>query len=195
MRKTLCLFMLSLLVCGVTAAQAQEISYNYAEAAYQWVAFDEEGVGNSNGLDTKLSVSPIEYFALETDYNFQSFKIDGMRTHLSSWTYGALGYYPFCDNVHAVFRIGGILAHENVLAWEGFTKNGIYSGAGLRYQFENDAELEGNITYSHLESSDADWEYEGVGLYPIVGKLALKGSAAINDEADVTLTGGLRYSF
>ena len=196
MRKIAYLLALSLIFCGI-AAQAEDLSYTYGEVSYKWTHPDEEGIGNSNGLETKLSYSPIEYFAIEGGYDFASYKVDGISARSHEWTYGGLGYFPLScsNNFHGLARVGGIAEHEKISGVGNRTVNGVYAGGGLRYLFDNNAEAEGNITYSHVEDSSAIWDFEAAGLYPIVDHLALKASAAIDNSSDVALTGGLRYSF
>ena len=194
MRKTALLLAFSLLL-STAAAYAEGISYNYGDVSYKWEYSNEEEIGNSNGVEANLSLSPMEYLALEGKYEFASFKTDGFKTRVNAWRYGALGYLPICPNYHALARVGGVSDNVHINEVGSENVNGVYAGGGLRYMFENDAEVEGNITYSHVKYGTANWEYEGTGLYPLVGGLALKGTAGIDDDSNVSLLAGLRYSF
>lgn len=195
MKKLIPLF--ALLVTGVaSAASAQPLmNYTYLDAAYQWTYTDEILVGDANGLDTKLSYSPIEHFALEGGYNYASYEfLDGfygpfdIKQHI--FTYGGAGWYTLQKGLDLVARVGGIHAQAD----SGFTikDNGVYSGVTLRYLATDDLETDLNVLYSHINSNE--WNYSVTGLYAIHTNVALKAEAGIDKDSNVALLAGVRLA-
>ena len=188
---------LTLLVAGFASnAEAQPLmNYTYADAAYQWIAQDQEGVGDSNGLDSRLSYSPIEHFALEGGYNYLSTKFNAadtsIRRHLFS--YGGAGWYTFCEGLDLVGRVGGLSARYNYSGdIDSATDNGVYAGGSVRYLVQEDLEADLNVTYQKLDT--ASWLYSATGLYAVHENVALKGDVGIDSDKNVYLTGGFRLA-
>ena len=173
------------------------MNYTYADAAYQWTAIDQEGFGDSNGLDTKLSFSPVDHFALEGGYNYLSTKFNpgDIKTRQHLFSYGGAGWYSFCEGLDLVARVGGLSSRVNFSA-DGFDEsvndNGVYAGGSLRYLVQEDLEADLNVTYQKLDS--ASWLYSATGLYAVHENVALKGDVGIDSDKNVYLTGGFRFA-
>ena len=190
---------ITLLVAGFTStAEAQPLmNYTYADAAYQWIGIDQQGYGDSNGLDSKLSYSPVEHFALEGGYNYLSTKFNpgDIKTRQHLFTYGGAGWYSVCKGLDLVGRVGGVSGRLNYTGDgydESFTDNGVYAGGSVRYLVAEEFEADLNVTYQNLNSSS--WLYSATGLYAIHENIALKGDVGIDNDKNVYLTGGFRFA-
>lgn len=184
----------ALVVASFTSdASAQPLmNYTYADVAYQWTHVDESGFDDANGLDARVSYSPIHHFALEGGYNLASGKVlgNGYREHLFS--YGGAGWYSFCEGLDLVGRVGGIHARGEIDNFDDVSDNGVYAGASLRYLVTKEFEADLNVLYDRIE--DGEWSYSLTGLYAVHENVALKTEAGMNDDSDVSLLGGVRLA-
>ena len=121
------------LAVALVAAGAQTVSadplmkYTYFDAAYQWSKDVDDGGQGANGLDTKLSYTPMENVALEGGYNYLA---NGLANQ-SQFRYGVAGWHSFCDGFDVVGRVGGIHNQFNSDFGDA-TDAGVYAGAQLR---------------------------------------------------------------
>jgi hypothetical protein len=193
MKKLLALVAVLFAASASTAYAGPLMKYDYFDAAYEWTHVDGD-LKDANGLDSRLSYSPIDNFALEGGYNFadsgfQNFDVDG-----HTYTYGGLGYYTWCPGIDLLARVGGI--HErydtNIPGISDGSDNGMYAGVGLRYLFTDEIETNLDITWSRITTGD--WQYTGTAFYAIAENVALKAGVGIDDESDVNLFGGLRLA-
>jgi hypothetical protein len=191
-------FKLLTVACAFSAATVSAdplMQYDYVDAAYQWISSNDDDVDDSNGLDSKFSISPMQYLALEGGYNLASTEVLGIGVDANVFTYGIAGWYDFCENFHLVGRVGGI--HLDVDT-EGDLPNdaedGVYSNAQLRYLFTDDFEGDFDVTYTHV-ASDNNWNYGVTGLYTIFEDVAFKAGASIDNYSNVSLLGGFRFAF
>lgn len=187
-----------------SAAVAQPLmTYTYADIAYQWTYVNEDGYDNANGLDVQLSYTPIKHLALEGGYNYLNSSAHGellnerisIGLNQNLFTYGGAGWYSIEDGLDIVARVGGVHANLDIsgdLGGSSMSDDGVYSGVTLRYLAMEDLETDLNVLYSYIESSS--WSYSLTGLYAIHENVALKGEAAIDNDADVALLGGVRFS-
>ena len=191
-------------VGGVTTASADPLmKYTYADVSYQWAHVDAEGVNDSNGVDTKLSYSPIENFALEGGYNYANSGFTGTSTNLnqSFFRYGVAGYYSYCNGIDFVARVGGSAVTIDASSSAGDADaddNGVYSGLAVRHQLTDTVEVDAEALYDSVNSiynvSGGQWTYTGTLLNTLTEDLALKLTAGIDADSDVFLTGGLRLA-
>lgn len=201
MKKLLALVAVLFAASASTAYAGPLMKYDYFDAAYEWTHVDGD-LKDSNGLDTRLSYSPIENFALEGGYNFadsglkifdrtgsQNFDVDA---HL--YNYGGLGYYTWCPGIDLLARVGGLHARvdTDIPGTNDRSDNGVYAGVGLRYLFTDEIETNLDITWSRITTGD--WQYTGTAFYAIAENVALKAGVGIDDESDVNLFGGLRLA-
>lgn len=189
-----------LVVGGATTASADPLmKYTYADLSYQWTHVDVDPYEDSNGLDTKVSYSPIENFALEGGYNYANsgFTNAGSNINQSLFRYGGAAWYSFCNGVDLVGRVGGTHVQFDSSGAD-TSDNGVYTGAGLRYLLTDT--LEGNIDalYDNANSifnpKGGNWTYTGTLLNALTDDLALKVSAGVDVETNVALTAGLRLA-
>jgi hypothetical protein len=187
-------------VGGVTTASADPLmKYTYADVSYQWAHVDAEGVNDSNGVDTKLSYSPIENFALEGGYNYANSGFTGTSTNLNQnfFRYGVAGYYSYCNGIDFVARVGGSSVNLDSSAGDA-DDNGVYSGLAVRHQLTDTVEVDAEALYDNVNSiynvSGGQWTYTGTLLNTLTEDLALKLTAGIDADSDVFLTGGLRLA-
>lgn len=203
MKKIVSLFALAL-AFGATAASADPLmKYNYVDAAYQWRHNDSNEVADSNGLDTKLSVSPIDNFAIEGGYNYAQAKVlDVSNFNFNQFTYGVLGYYEICPGIQVLGRVGG--KHFDTNGTIGDIRSSqsvdrVYAGAGSRYLLTDEIEVDADITYTApndatINGPGANWTYAGTALYSILENVALKAGVSIDNSSNVALTGGVRVA-
>lgn len=202
--KKLFAMLLPLVAAVPSSVSAQPLmNYTYADVAYQWTHFDQSGLNDSNGLDVKLSYSPIEHFALEGGYNYLKTKghVDffgdrvGFDVDQNLFTYGGAGWYTVSKGLDLVGRVGGIHAQASISA-EGVddstSDNGVYAGLVLRYLAMEELETDLSVTYDYIESSD--WTYALTGLYAVHENVALKGEVGIDNDSNLALLGGIRLA-
>lgn len=200
------------LVSAAAEAHADPLmKYNYLDVAYQWntmTAFKD--VEPTNGLDTKLSISPIENFAIEGGYNYaygkyskeirNIFDFNPSALNYNTYSYGILGYLSYCKGLDFLLRVGGNhfdTTNEIAGQQEASSYNGVYAGAGSRYLATDDLELDANVLYQSNDLGGRDtavWTYSGTALYAILDNVALKGDVGINNGSSVTLTAGVRVA-
>ena len=204
MKKILSLFALAV-AFGATAASADPLmKYNYFDVGYQWN--DTKGnhdVHPTNGVDTKLSISPFENFALEGGYNYANGQFsnsiretfDTSSINYNTWTYGLLGYYSICQGMDVLARVGGNHFNTNAdVEGDRITDSmdRVYAGIGSRYLLLDTLEIDGNILYQNLNT--AVWTYSGTALYTILENVALKADAGIDNDSNVILGAGVRLA-
>lgn len=179
------------------------MTYTYADVAYQWSHIDESGVNDGNGLDAKISYSPIKHFAIEGGYNYLSTKghldLLGERFNFNIdqnvFSYGGAGWYSLMQDLDIVARVGGLHARATASGYgdESTTSdNGVYAGLSLRYLATQDFEADLNVIYDRIE--DGAWTYGATGLYAIHENVALKGEATIDNDSDIALLAGIRVA-
>jgi hypothetical protein len=184
------------LAFGATSASADPLmKYDYFDVAYQWTHIDQKDVQDTNGLDSRLSYSPIENFALEGGYNYARGDVFNHGFNYNEFTYGVLGYYEICPGMHVLGRVGGkhFNTNGNVLN-ENIEERADrpYAGVGSRYLLTDEIEVDADITYVNLNG--ANWTYAGTGFYTIAENVALKAAVSIDNDSDVALTGGIRLA-
>ena len=188
-----------LAVGGATTASADPLmKYTYADVSYQWAHVDADGLNDSNGVDTKLSYSPIDNFALEGGYNYANSGFTGASTNInqSFFRYGVAGYYSYCNGIDLVARVGG--TNVNIDSRGSADDNGVYGGLAVRHQLTDTVEVDAEALYDNVNSiynvSGGQWTYTGTVLNTLTEDLALKLTAGIDADTDVFLTGGLRLA-
>jgi hypothetical protein len=188
-----------LAVGGATTASADPLmKYTYADVSYQWAHVDADGLNDSNGVDTKISYSPLENFALEGGYNYANSGFTGASTNInqSFFRYGGAGYYSYCNGIDLVARVGG--THVNIDSEGDASDNGVYGGLGLRHQLTDTIEVDADALYDNVNSiynvTGGQWTYTGTLLNALTDELALKLTAGIDADTDIFLTGGLRLT-
>ena len=197
MKRILSLGALALAFSASTASADPLMKYDYFDAAYQWTSTDSDSFDNANGLDTKISYSPIDNFAIEGGYNYARADFTGTDIGVNSntYTYGVLGYYSICPGFDLLGRVGGTHLNDN-FSFDGtkISASGerVYAGIGSRYLLTDDIEFDANVTYVDLDN--ASWTYSGTGLLAVSENVALKADVAIDDDKDVALTGGVRLA-
>lgn len=204
MKKILSLFAAAM-AFGATAASADPLmKYNYFDAAYQWNDTKGiHGVGPTNGVDTKLSISPFENFALEGGYNYANGDfsktirdaINVSSINYNTYSYGILGYVSYCPGLDFLARVGGNHFNANTdIVGDHVTEaaDRVYAGGGSRYLLSDEIEVDANILYQNVNG--ALWTYSGTALYTVAENVALKADAGIDNESSVTLTAGVRLA-
>jgi hypothetical protein len=174
------------------------MKYTYADVSYQWAHVDAEGLNDSNGVDTKISYSPLENIAAEFGYNYANSGFTGQSTNIdqSFFRYGLAGYYSYCNGIDFVARVGA--SHVNIDSAGDADDDGVYSGLAVRHQLTDTVEVDAEALYDNVNSiynvSGGQWTYTGTLLNTLTEDLALKLTAGIDADSDVFLTGGLRLA-
>jgi hypothetical protein len=203
MKKLLPLILASMSFLPSVGTAQPLMTYTYADVAYQWTHVDQSGVNDANGLDAKISYSPITHFALEGGYNYLATKghVDFIGDRLTInldqniFSYGGAGWYSLQDDLDIVVRVGGLHARATAsVDGEDSTAsdNGVYTGLSLRYLATKELETDFNVLYDRIE--DGSWTYSLTGLYSIHENVALKGEAGIDNDSDIALLAGIRVA-
>lgn len=190
MKKLIALAVAFIAVGAQTASADPLMKYTYFDAAYQWTKDVENGGDGANGLDTKISYTPIENFALEGGYNYS--EIDLLDANQDLFNYGVAGWYSFCDGIDIVARVGGL--HREVdTDVGGFSDDGVYAGGGLRTLLTDQIEGNFDVTYRYIDGEN-DWTYALTGLAALTDSLAFKAAVSMDDDSVLALTGGIRLA-
>jgi hypothetical protein len=184
------------------------MQYTYLDVAYEWN--DAKGVDYAhptNGVDTKLSISPFDNFAFEGGYNYSngdfsngiSSVADVSSINYNTWTYGVLGYYTICPGMDILARVGGNHFDANADVEDSRLSSSddrVYAGVGTRYLLLEDLEIDGNVLYQNQDKYGQvpQWTYSGTALFAILENVALKADAGINEDSSVTLGAGVRLA-
>ena len=188
------------LAVAFVAAGAQTVSadplmkYDYFDAAYQWTKDVEDGGDGGNGVDAKISYSPIENFALEGGYNYMS--VDDFDINENVYKYGVAGWYSFCDGIDLVGRVGGIHVEANS-SLGSIDQDGVYTGAQVRTLLTDGIEGNADVTYNYVSGggfSANSWVYGLGAIIALTDDLAFKAGTSLSDDSILTLTGGLRLA-
>ena len=205
MKKIVSLFALAL-TFGATVASADPLmKYDYVDVAYQWRHnnTDAPEISDSNGLDSKVSYSPIEHFALEGGYNYAQAKVfENSDFNFNTFTYGILGYEEICPGIQVLARVGG--KHFDTNGTIGDIRSSqsvdrVYAGIGSRYLLTDEIEVDADITWTAtndatINGPGGNWTYGGTAFYTILENVALKAGASIDNDSNVALTGGVRVA-
>ena len=203
MKKSILAFSIAMLGLASPASAQPLMNYTYADVAYQWTDINSSYYSGANGVDTKLSYSPIEHFALQGGYNYSSASVDlsepgdpyKFDINENLFTYGGAGWYSIRENLDIVARVGGIYARASISGSpndETFSDNGVYTGLTLRYLAMDQLETDAFVTYDHI--SGDSWSYGLTGLYALHENVALKAEWAMDDQSDIALLGGVRLA-
>jgi hypothetical protein len=202
MKKIVSLFALALAFGATTASADPLMTYDYLDAAYQWRHNDGHDLEDSNGLDTKLSVSPLENFALEGGYNYARADVLKNGFNFNQWTYGVVGFYEICPGIHVLARGGAKHFNTNGSVAGVDISDGVervYGGLGSRYLLTDDIEVDADITYTAanettINGGGPNWNYAGTGFLTVAENVALKAGVSIDNNTNVALTGGVRVT-
>lgn len=188
-----------LAVGGATTASADPLmKYTYADVSYQWAHVDAEGLNDSNGVDTKISYSPLENIAAEFGYNYANSGFTGQSVNIdqSFFRYGLAGYYSYCNGIDLVARAGA--SHVNIDSQGDADDDGVYAGLAVRHQLTDTVEVDAEALYDNVNSiynvTGGQWTYTGTVLNTLTEDLALKLTAGIDADTDIFLTGGIRLA-
>jgi len=211
MKKILSLFALAVAFTATPAFAGPFgplMQYTYLDVGYEWNdAKGEKDARPTNGVDTKLSISPFDNFAFEGGYNYSNGdfsnsignNFDVSSINYNVWSYGVLGYYTICPGMDILARVGG--NHFNANAdiegsRETASDDRVYAGVGTRYLLLEDLEIDGNVLYQNQDKYGRvpQWTYSGTALYALMDHVALKADAGINEDSSVTLGAGIRLA-
>lgn len=197
MKRILSLCALALAFSATTASADPLMKYDYFDAAYQWTSTDSTDIDDANGLDTRISYSPIKNFAIEGGYNYARTDFTGtdLGLNINTYTYGVLGYYSICPGFDLLGRVGGTHLNVNTEVDDitiSASAERAYAGIGSRYLLTDEIEFDANVTYTDLENSS--WAYSGTGLFTVSENVALKADVALDNDDNVVLTGGVRLA-
>lgn len=164
------------------------MNYNYFDLAYESISYDDSVIDDSNGFNSQLSYTIIDNVALEGGYDYlNAGSLDGQLV-----SYGGAYWYTLKQGLDLVARVGGLHARIETDEAEN-TDNGVYVGGEVRYLLTELYELDGSITYANID--EANWTV-GTSLLRSMGdNFALRGGVAINDDSDLALQVGIRFTF
>ena len=151
MKKILSLFALAVAFTATPAFAGPFgplMQYTYLDVGYQWN--DAKGASDvrpTNGVDTKLSISPFDNFAFEGGYNYSNGDFsknfansnDVTSINYNTWSYGILGYYTICPGMDILARVGGNHFNDNTsvndVDFSG-SADRVYAGVGTRHSVQ-----------------------------------------------------------
>jgi hypothetical protein len=188
--------LLGLGMTQVGTANAEPIlNYNYADVRYSWTSIDQAGVDDANGVTADLSFSPIDNFFLEGGYEYADSAFGGPGLDLDAdaqlFNYGGGFYFPLTEEVHAKVRVGGLHARIDSDLGDA-SDNGVYAGGSLRIRMGCAFELEPAFVYNHVEATV--WDYTLSALVPVADNVGLVAGVGMDDDKDVNLNVGVRFT-
>lgn len=174
-----------MLAVAPLATQAEDMSYNYVDAAY--IQTDIDGVGPSaDGFALRGSVGFATNWLAFAEYSTQSvsgFDIDTMAV-------GFGGHYGLAENMDLVGRLG----YFQVDASPGGDDDGYLLDVGLRGRVTEGVELEGGARYTDLSDGGNDTAFYAGGRFHFNKTWAL-GAEYQSGEDSSSILAYVRASF
>lgn len=176
----------------VLTAQAQDLSYTYAELAY--VQTDLDGIGKDlEGFALRGSYEVVDNVFLYARYVDQSVSTAGRDFDVKQYGLGAGLAWSFAQNMDIYGRVGYVEAEFDGPGFGG-DDDGYELGVGIRARPIELLELEGAVNYVDLSDSGDDTSFGLAGRWFITDALALGVEAEFADDAD-TYGVGFRWQF
>lgn len=195
-KKGLALFA-SLSLFASTAVASPLLSYNTADLGFKWTHFDDSELDNANGLEARVSHSPVENFFLEGGYNYYNTEFSNFDIDNHTFRYGGGAYLPFgCDdNFHLVLGVGGLHTDLNGDFDAAYSDDGVYTGPSLRAKVSSEVELGIGSEFQDYDDAGNGWIHNVNAIWAANDNLAIVAKAELTDESDVGVLGGVRYAY
>ena len=173
------LILASLLLVG-SYANAQGVSYNYAEFGYQWASVD--GGSDGDGLAVSGSFAFNQSWYGVAGYSSADF---GSSSDLDEIYIGAGYHLPLNTNTDFFGELAYVDVSGNANAFGGSGDNGFAATIGARGMLTPKFELQGTFSYVDF-GGGGDGTALGIkGWYTFGGKFAAGVTAEFGDDIDV----------
>ncbi len=185
LRSALLIFLLAF----AATASAQEFGYNYLQASYGAVSFDDSVIdvdGDGLGISGSYGFHPEFYLAGEYQTADMDFGVDLNILEL------AVGWHtPLSDRLDFTAQLGFVNA-EVESGFGSADEDGYMVGAGLRGQLTDAVELNGGIDYIDFDDSETR-AYAGF-LFSLTEQMTVGAEANFWDDINVYQL-NLRFDF
>lgn len=183
--------LLVLTMLGSTSVLADDLNYNYVQAAYLDTeidsgAFDVDG----DGLAVSGSVELGESMFLTAGYAAQEFDFG---VDLDQWAIGVGGHLPISETIDLVGSVSYVDAEVDTRFGDA-DDDGYGASIGIRARVADNVELEGGINYVDLDTAGDETSFGFGGRYYFTEAFALGAGVELGDD----VTGwnvGVRYEF
>lgn len=183
-------------LAGMTSAQANDLSYSYAEAGFGVVDFDvisEEGDGFFLGGSLGFGTNWLGF----VEYGMSSFDVQGADADVDELQLGFGGHFPLSSALDFVGKLAYVDQSIDVSTQFGSAsadENGYMLSLGLRGMAVERLDLMGAIEYVDMGDSGDDTGLALRGLYHFTDMFSL--GARIDTSDDVTQYGVFgRFTF
>lgn len=174
------------------AAQAQEMSYSYAEIGFAEIDIDAPEDGD--GLALRGSFGITDDFFVFADYAMYEFDTGGGDIDLDLYTVGLGGHMEISDKVDLVGRLGYANADASGPGGGVPDDGGYLISAGLRGRVANNLELEGGVVHVDFGDDADDTALTVGGRYFFTENFAVGADVQLGDNID-TIFAGVRWAF
>jgi opacity protein-like surface antigen len=188
----------AIVASGITSTVKADpiLTYNHVDLSYQWTSYDDSAIDDAQGLVAGAQWSPIKNFFLEGSYEYQDTEVEGTDIGVAGdlYTYGAGAYLELNERLDLVGHVAG--QHVDIEADGGAegSDDGFLGTAEVRYALTDKIELDPFVQYSSLGGEDT-WTYGANAVFALNNSWALTAGIDGNDDADLALRGGARWSF
>ncbi len=187
LRSTLTIFLLAFAV----TAGAEGFGYNYLQASYGAVSFDDSIVdvdGDGLGISGSWGFHPDFYVAGEYQTADMDFGVDLNILEL------AVGWHtPLSDQLDFTAQLGFVNA-EVESAFGSADDDGLMIGAGLRGALTDAVELNGGIDYIDFDQGGGETRANAGFLFSLTEQITVGAEASFWDDINV-YTLNLRFDF
>lgn len=170
------------------AAQSQDISYSYVEAAY--IETDLDGVSrNADGWALRGSIGITDEVFIFADYGDQSIG----PFDFQSYNVGAGYAWPLAERTHLYGKVSYVKAEADGFGLSA-DDDGYGLGVGVRHLVTDQFELGAAANYVDLSDSGDDTAFSLGARWHFTPQLSLGAEASFSDDANGYGV-GLRWSF
>ncbi|MGI9246364.1 MAG: outer membrane beta-barrel protein [Steroidobacteraceae bacterium] len=198
MRRSALIPLAALLAIGpLAAAQAEGISYTYADLGY--VTTDLDAVSKDlDGFLLRGSLEIANNWFLYARYVDQSVSFSNVDVDVEEYGVGGGYAWSFAENMDLYGRVGYVSAQADA-SGGGFggyevDDDGYEVGIGIRARPLDPLELEGSVTYVDLSDAGDDTAFGVAARWFITENVALAVEGAFADDAD-SYGVGFRWAF
>jgi hypothetical protein len=171
-------------VAGIATAQADDLSYSYAEGGFGIVdvdAFSEDGDGYFLGGSVGFGKNWLAY----AEYSVASFDVSGVEADVDEIQLGFGGHFAMNDSVDFVGKLAYVDQSVEVSA-PGFgsaseDENGYMLSAGIRGMAFGSLDLTGELQYVDVGEED-DTGLALRGLYGFTDMFSLGARVGMSDD-------------
>jgi opacity protein-like surface antigen len=182
------MFVLAVITLGYAATANAEFNYNFVQASYGQIDFDDIDVDGDNvGIGLSLAITDEFHLFGGADFSDLDFNIDA-----TAWRAG-LGYNtPISEIVDVVAQ----LSFQSIEIDTGFGSaddTGFGLGVGLRIAATELVEINGGIEYVDLDDSGDNTAFTGAALFNLTERFTIGLVASFDDDVTLYSVAGRVY--